>query len=123
MSQDTPTADNPMVARMKDAAYERWTAEERERREVSDLVLGPRSTSQWTGDMVKLGDDWLVEICERDQRPTWTTMVDGQPGRRRFADQDGALLHLLARRYEGVTERAYEAAKYAARVLSFPDDI
>jgi len=122
MSQDTPTASNPYVARMRDAALERLREETAERREVEKIVLGKNPGRDWTGDMVKLGADWLVEVCRRDERPTWTTVVAGKRGLNHHYTQEMAVLELIARRYDDNPNTSPAAAGYAARVLGIPTD-
>jgi hypothetical protein len=122
MDQPAPTTDNPYVARMKAAAYERWTEETAERRQVEEIVLGKNPGRDRTGDAVKLGDDWVVEVCRRDGSSTWTTVVDGKRGLTHHYTQEMAVLELVARRYDDNPNTSPMASAYAGRVLGIPAD-
>lgn len=104
---------------MKEAAYERWQQESAERREVEKVILGERPVRARIGEMVKLGDDYAVQVIRGDEA-TWTTVVGGKRSPFHHLTQELAVLHLIARRHE---ERGADTAViYAARVLGIPTE-
>lgn len=104
-----------ILNRMKDAAYEQWRTESAQRRDLETtlkLMRGDR-----LGDVVRLGDDFVVEVHSRGDDATWTTVVRGERNPRHWDSQEEAVLHLIARRHG---DRDGESVPYAARVLGIP---
>lgn len=111
-------ADHPFLTRMKEAAYERQLEETQQRRQVEGIVLGKNPGRDRLGDVTKLGDDYVVEVIDRDGRSSWATVVGGTDSFWRWESQEIAVLALIARRYG---DRDAAAVPYAARVLNIPE--
>ena len=116
-----PDTDSVFVQRQKDAALARINAERAKRRELERIVIGDHGRNGWLGEVVPIGDDWLVQVCRRDRDPIWETVVAGKADHWQHDDQERALLHLIARRHTTSATDAYTAAVYAARVLGIPE--
>lgn len=105
-----------MLDRLRDAAVEQVREQQAEHRRISDLVLGSDSRDRVT-DLVKLGDDYMVEVTARNGAITWTTVVNGEKTSFHHERQEDAVLHLIARRYDENPNTNIQAAFYASRVL------
>ena len=118
--------DNPLVQRMKDAAFERWQEDGAKRREVEAIVLGPNAHSRdRLGEVVPFGDDWLVEVTSGTgdkAESLWTSVVGGKKTHARYWSQEHAVLNLIARRYTESLTDSHSAAVYAGRVLGIPEN-
>src|SRR5688572_19200658 len=111
------TAPPSIIDRMKDAAAEQTREQQDERRRVAEIVLGKNVGGYRVTDMVKVGDDYAVEVTDRKDDATWTTVVGGERGLTMFLTQEEAVLHLIARRYDDNPNSNVQAAFYAGRVL------
>lgn len=114
--------DNPMVQKMKDAAFERWNDESAKRREIEAVIFGSnRPARDRIGDIIAIGDDWLVEVLSGTET-LWTSVIGGKKTSQHYYSQERAILHLIARRYEDGYSDADTSVFYAARVLGIPED-
>lgn len=127
-ADSAPTTRPSFLDRMKDAAYQRDQEQLAAHRRVRTLVLGEKNPfGSRIGDIVKLGDDYVVEVIKRDKetgedKSTWTTVVGGKARSFHFHTQEQAVLHLIARRYNDDDNSNHHAAFYAGRVLGIPDN-
>jgi hypothetical protein len=106
----------PLLDRLRDAAVEQVREQQAEHRRIEKLVLGRDSRDRVT-DLVKLGDDYVVEVTARNGAITWTTVVNGEKTPYHHERQEDAVLHLIARRYDDNPNTNVNAACYAGRVL------
>lgn len=109
--------EHPHLQAMKDAAYQRWLEEGQRRRDIEAVVLG-RNSRDRMGDVVTLGPDHVVEVISGSES-MWTTVVGEKPAHQYHHSQEEAVLHLIARRYNGATDSAAMAFA-AGRVLGLP---
>jgi hypothetical protein len=116
------TARKSIQERLRDAAVEQAQERAAERRRVEEIVFGSRSfdSSERIGDIVKLGDDYVVEVERTGHDTTWTTVVAGKRSSWHHHTQEAAVLHLIARRYDDNPNSNAQAAFYAGRVLGIP---
>lgn len=119
---DTTAPKKSIQERMRDAAVEQAQQRAAEHRRVTDIVLGPRPNPRYqVVDVVRLGDDFVVEVQPgRDQPAVWTTVVGDERGNDYFTTQELAVLHLVARRYDDNPNTNVHAARFAGRVLGVP---
>lgn len=114
-------ADQPtIVQRQAEAALAAVREQADEIRRVEETVLGDRQRGQRVYEIVKLGDDYLAKV-EGGTVPMWTFVVNGKPTSWRYENQEDAILHLIAARYDSNPNSNYAAAHYAGRVLGRPD--
>ncbi|MBM0205768.1 hypothetical protein JNW90_24195 [Micromonospora sp. STR1s_5] len=125
-----PTATEPTTPRksfvemQRDAAMEQAREQAAEHRRISDLVLGDRPGRRYVTEVIKLGNDHLVAVKEGndDTPPAWTFVIDGKRSNNYYpGDQDSALLHLIASRYDSNVNSSYSSAFYAGRVIGLPE--
>lgn len=102
--------------RMRDAAVEQQQERFAEHRKVTEIVLGSNRARRRVGEIVKLGDDYVVEVEDRDII-TWTTVVGGNGTPMHHHTQEMAVLDLIARRHDPNPSSTAAAAFYAGRVL------
>lgn len=100
----------------RDAALTQIRGQHAELRRVEEIVLGDNSRDRVT-EIVKLGDDYVVEVRQPNGCILWTTVVDGQKCSQYHERQEDAVLHLIARRYDDNPNTNLSAAYYAGRVL------
>lgn len=114
------TTDQPktMAERLRDAAVSQAQERAAERRSVEEVVLGTFTARRRIGEIVRIGDDYVVQV-ENGKDVTWTTLVGGKTSHEHFYQLEHALLHLLSRRHGG---DGTDAAFFAARVLGMPTD-
>jgi ABC-type uncharacterized transport system permease subunit len=107
--------------RQKDAALADLREQQAERARVADIVLGKNGSRSHVTEVIKLGNDYVVEVTARDGKSsTWTTVVNGERGYFHHLRQEGAILHLIASRYDSNANSNTQAAFYAGRVLGIP---
>jgi hypothetical protein len=115
------TTPKSIQERMRDAAVEQAQERADEHRRVTDIVLGRRPNPRYrVVDVVRLGDDFVVEVQPGHDQPVWTTVVGDAHGNEYFTTQELAVLHLVARRYDDNPNTSARAAFYAGRVLGIP---
>jgi hypothetical protein len=68
-------------------------------------------------DIVRLGDDYVVEVTARNGAITFTTVVDEVRTSTHWETQQEAVLHLIARRYQTDAMASMNTVFYAGRVL------
>lgn len=114
---------HPQDAR-RDAAAEQVQERADESCKVAEIVLGTGSHlgRERVGDVVKLGDDYLVQVMRNRSNTTWTTVVGGERSSWHYHTQEAAILHLIARRHDDNPNSNASAAFYAGRVLGLPKD-
>lgn len=110
---DTRTS---ILDRMREAALTAIQEQQAEMRRVEQIVLGDNSRDRVT-DLVKLGEDYVVEVTARNGTVTFTTVVGGEKTPFHHERQEDAVLHLIARRYDDNPNTNLSAAYYAGRVL------
>ena len=116
----TDTDRPSFLDRQRDAALAELREKQDEFRRVADIVLGTnRGSRQHVTNVIKLGDDYLVEVTKRDET-LWTTVVRQKASNSYFYGQEEAILHLIARRYDDNPNSNGSAAFYAGRVLGIP---
>lgn len=123
--QPAPTNRRSFRDRQRDAALQQIQEQQAEFSRVADIVLPKRRdpyhrSSDRVTEVIRLGNDYLVEVTDRD-RVTWTTVVGGKRTSWHHDKQEGALLHLIARRYNDNDNSNHAAAFYAGRVLGITD--
>jgi hypothetical protein len=106
--------------RQRDAALTQVREESAERRRISEIVLGSQERRRRTGEMIRIGSDWVVEVIENGKTSLWTTVVNDRRGIEYHPLVDDALLHLIAQRYD-YAGQAIQAHHYARRVLLLPE--
>ncbi|TDC34239.1 hypothetical protein E1211_17995 [Micromonospora sp. 15K316] len=121
----TSTSSTPQsfFDRQRDAALAEIVEQRREFQRVAELVIPSdprrRNTSRVT-NVIRLGDDHLVEVTDQDNRTRWTFVVGERTTSWYHHRQEDAILHLIAARYDGNPNSNYAAAFYAGRVLGVP---
>lgn len=119
---DADTKPLTIVERMKEAAYEQSRERQAEWSRVAEIVLGKAiSRREYLGEVVKLGEDFVVEVEHHGSEPSWTTVVGGKKSTWHQRTQEEAVLYLIARRYDANDNSHLHAAFYAGRVLGVPD--
>lgn len=120
MTTDTSTPDRrSFLDRQRDAALAEMAEQQAERSRIAALVLGASRGRRHVADLVKLGDDYLVEVTNGDDTK-WTTVVNGKDSIWYHPRQEDAILYLIARRYDDSDNASQAAAFYAGRVLGVP---
>lgn len=110
------TDRRPFLDVQRDAALAQIREQADELLRVQKVALGDNSRDRVT-EVVKLGEDYVVEVTEPKGRVLWTTVVDGQGCSQYHERQEDAVLHLIARRYDPNPNTNLDAAYYAGRVL------
>lgn len=107
--------------RQRDAALEEIREIYAERRRVADIVIGTDHRTQRgrsTGEIVKLGSDYVVEVVgDTGFDAHWTVVESSKASSFYFHTQEEAVLFLFALRHCGGDSAA---AYYAGRVLGLP---
>lgn len=112
-----PDTDKPsFLDRRKATALERLYEQANDRQRVTAIVLRKNSPDR-VDEVIRLGDDYLVEITKPDATVVWATVVGSKDDSWRHRTQEEAILHLIARRYNNDPDSNYAAAFHAARVL------
>jgi hypothetical protein len=119
----TDTAPHKTIhERQRDAALAQVAEWRAEKRRVAEIVLGPNPPiRRHLSEVIKLGDDYLIQVRDGNEPPTWTTVVNGKRSIWLFPTQEEALLHLIARRGDDDENTSANAAHYAGRVLGLPE--
>jgi hypothetical protein len=117
------TAQPSTIERLRDAAVEQQRIQQEEWRRVANLVLRRNPGHRRVAEIVSFCGDYLVQVVDRDQPTTWTTVVHGRANSRHFYGPESAMLHLLARRVNDIdANQSSSAAFYAGRVLGITDE-
>lgn len=117
------TARPSFLDRQRDAALAEVVEQQKEFRRVAELVIPSDrrgNRDKRVTDVIKLGEDHLVEVTRKDDTVQWTFVVDGNPNHWRHERQEDAILHLIASRYDANENTSFQAAFYAGRVLGQP---
>lgn len=108
--------------RQKDAALAMIQEQTAERRRIEQIVLGDNRQRRNVTEVIKLGNDHLVKVVDRDDTARWTFVIDGKANNWYHQEQEDAILHLIAARYDDNPNSNVQAAFYAGRVLGVPSD-
>lgn len=112
MTDTKPT----LIERQKETALAEARERNEEFRRVESIVLGDNDRRRRATEVVRLGDDYLVQIYGMG----WTFVIDGKRGSSFHLTQEAAILHLIASRYDDNPNSNGNAALYAGRVLGLP---
>lgn len=119
MTSTDQSARPSFVERQKEAALAEVRERHEEFRRVADIVLGANSTQRRVTEVIRLGDDFLVQIVGKGGT-AWTFVVDDQRTSWVHERQENAILHLIAARHDPNPNSNHAAAFYAGRVLGVP---
>ena len=113
-----------------DAAAEQVRKESEEHSRVAEMVLGPvdRRPGRYLAEIVKLGEDYVVQVAGgrfagEPEPPRWTFTVNGKVANFFHQDQEMAILHLIASRYDPNPNSNHMGAHYAAKLLGLLDKL
>lgn len=122
MSDTNGTPRKPFLERQRDRALAEITEQRNEFRRVAELVVPSdrRGSSQRVTNVIRLGDDHLVEVTDRDDSVMWTFVVAGKSVNWYHHTQEDAILHLIASRYDSNPNSSHVIAFCAGRVLGLP---